>query len=323
MKILVIFTGGTISCSSSNGVLSTDESNSYRLIELYSAIDNSVEFDLLHPYTILSENLSGDNLNELYACLKSQNLSEYDGVIVTHGTDTLQYTSAFLGYAFSKSKTPIVLVSANYPLDDERSNGLDNFTAAVDFLKSREGTGAFVAYKNCGEEPKIHRATRLLPHLPYSDKLFSVMDCVYGKVKNGAFEKNSAYREKSDELEFDKVKIDSCCDVVKISPCIDDLLPKLSQSTKAVLFEGYHSGTLNTSSQNIRGFCQRAESLQIPLFLTGSCEGFNYESKALFDKLKIKALPAASPIAMYIKLRLLDKSAIQDVFLPCGGDFCS
>ena len=31
---------------------------------------------------------------------------------------------------------PIVLVSANYPLDDSRSNGFENFVGAIDFIKS-------------------------------------------------------------------------------------------------------------------------------------------------------------------------------------------
>ena len=51
----------------------------------------------------------------------------YDGVIITHGTDTLQYTAAFTGYIMAGAQIPIVLVSANYVLEDVRSNGVDNF----------------------------------------------------------------------------------------------------------------------------------------------------------------------------------------------------
>ena len=63
--------------------------------------------------------------------IKEQIESEkYDGIIITHGTDTLQYTSAMLGYMFDDVSIPIVLVSSNYVLEDKRANGLINLSKA-------------------------------------------------------------------------------------------------------------------------------------------------------------------------------------------------
>ena len=42
----------------------------------------------------------------------------------------------------------------------------------------------------------------------------------------------------------------------------------------------------------------------IPLYLTGSEDGFDYESKQKFDGLGITVLPPMSPIAAYVKLWL-------------------
>ena len=61
MKILAVFTGGTISCSESGGVLSPDKGNSFLLLK--SRPD--VCFDALMPYTILSENLGAEELEQL------------------------------------------------------------------------------------------------------------------------------------------------------------------------------------------------------------------------------------------------------------------
>ena len=66
---------------------------------------------------------------------------------------------------------------------------------------------------------------------------------------------------------------------------------------------------------------EKAKEMNIPVFLTGACKGFYYESKLKFDGLNIKALPPASPIAMYIKLWLLPKSEFDKAFLPCAEDF--
>ena len=200
MRILVVFTGGTIGSTKTDGVISPDKSNSYLLLDLYEKFDRSVDFVCVEPYTILSENLSGENLCLLYDCITANDFEKYDGVIVTHGTDTLQYTSAFLSYLFGLCKIPIVLVSANYPLADKRSNGFYNFRAAVDFVRAKLGKGVFVAYKNYGENPKIHLASRIIAHNAYDDKIQSVFNEFCGEIINGTFTKNILYGEKEDEV---------------------------------------------------------------------------------------------------------------------------
>ncbi len=322
MKILAVFTGGTIGSSRIDGVISPDTGNSYRLLEMYSSIDSSVEFTAVQPYNILSENLCADNLATLYECISSHDLSDFDGVIVAHGTDTLQYSSAYLAYAFGLCKTPIVVVSANYPLEDSRSNGFANFRSAVDFIKSGEGRGVFVAYTNDGEASMIHRATRVLPHSPYSDKVYSIFDEIYGTVNDGVFVKNELYSESDSEISLaENYSLNDNSNVLYLKPYVGISYPEITAKTKAVLLEGYHSGTLNTSGNEFCDFCKKAEILNIPVFLTGACEGFYYESKTLYDELGIKILPSASPIAMYIKLWLLDRDSIMDVYKPFGGDF--
>lgn len=301
MKILVVFTGGTISCSSENGVLSPDSSNRFLLLEQYKNNGGKAEFVTAAPYQILSENLTAENLEQLKICLKENITPDLDGVIVTHGTDTLQYTAAYLGYVFSKSEIPVVLVSANFPLADSRSNGAENFAAAAEFIGSGKHRGVYVSYKNTGEAPKIHRATRLLPHLPYDDRLFSL----------------TTGKETADKADFSQSSLNGT--VLYVKPCVGITYPQLSEKIKAVLLEGWHSGTLPTASAALKNFCENAAQKNIPVFLTGNTDGFEYESKTAFETLKIQALPPASPIAMYVKLWLCENT--EDVLKPCGGDF--
>lgn len=325
MKILVIFTGGTIGCTLKNNVLKTDKSNSYLLLDMYNSFCQAnnlekVDFQIAQPYTILSENLSFDKLAKLKECINNHNLDCFDGIIVTHGTDTLQYTASYLSYVLGSDTKPIVLVSANYPLSHKLSNGLDNFVNAVNFIKSKNNKGVFVSYKNKGENGKIHRGTRLLPHLPYSDDIYSVLNSFYGEVVDNKFIKNNNYTEQKDEFNFDD-KSSLTQDILKLNSYVGMNYPTPLENIKAILLEGYHSGTLNTSAIAMQKFCQNAQLNNIPVFLTGACKGFYYESKTLFDSLKIKVLPCASPIAMYIKLSLLKENELEKVYLPCCGDF--
>lgn len=324
MKILTVFTGGTIGSTKSEGVISPDSKNSYKLLEMYSEKDNKVEFTAVQPLNILSENMNGKYLTQLYKCISSYDLSKFDGVIIAHGTDTLQYTAAYLSYAFGLCKTPIVLVSANFPLEDERSNGFRNFCGAVGLIRSGKGRGVFVSYANTPYDcTEIHRASRVLPHSPYEDYVFSVFEnSVYANYYDDSFDKCKYYKESKDKISMaDCAELKEVSDVLYVRPYVGMTYPQITQETKAILLEGYHSGTLNTDGTGLTEFCAEAEKLGVPVFLTGAQSGFFYESKLMFEKLKINILPPASPIAMYMKLWMLKKERLNDVYLPCGGDF--
>lgn len=321
MKILTVFTGGTIGSTKSDGVISPDSGNSYKLLEMYSQNDKKVEFTAVQPINILSENMNGKFLTQLYKCISSYDLSEFDGVIVAHGTDTLQYTSAYLSYAFGLCKTPIVLVSANFPLEDKRSNGFRNFCGAVELIRSRKGRGVFVSYANCEYFADIHRGTKVVQHTAYSDELYSIHNNLFGKIHGKEFVENQSYIEHQDEISMsDCTELEEKSDVLYLRPYVGMTYPQITQETKAILLEGYHSGTLNTGGNELTQFCLDAEKCGVPVFLTGAEQGFFYESKLMFEKLKINVLPPASPIAMYMKLWMLKKDRLNDVYLSCGGD---
>ena len=304
MKILTVFTGGTIACSSKNGVLFPDKENGYMLLDMYCETDRETEFETAQPYIILSENLQAETLDALYYCIGGYDLSEYDGVVVCHGTDTLQYTGAFLSYRFGLCKTPIVLVSSNYPLDHRRSNGFVNFCAAVGFIKSGQGRGVFIAYNNDGDPMvNIHRAIRTLTHLPFSDNLFSLKNKPYGFIKDGVFIFNPEYREKKSEFEVLSKPIGKR--VLYIRPYPGMIYPELTNDYKAVLLDSYHSGTIRTAGKEVVALCASAKEKNIPVYLTGSEVGFNYESKQKYKELGIRLLPPMSPVAAYMKLWLM------------------
>lgn len=298
MKILAVFTGGTISCSQSGGVLSPDGANSFLLLKHRT----DVCFDTLTPYTILSENLTAAELELLYGAV-SQNLSSgFDGIIIAHGTDTVQYTAAYLALKLGLCSVPVVIVSADYPLSDSRSNGFDNFDAAVDFIASNQGRGVFVSYRNRGDGfTVIHRGGALLPHTPYCDSLYSMNGNFYGTVRGGKFTKNPDYTETCSRHGVE-AGLNGHVLYLKAYPGM--IYPALADGVKAVLLEGYHSGTLNTAGEELKRFCQAAEKRGAPVYLTGNTDGFNYESKALFDSLKIIPLPPEPPATAYIRLWL-------------------
>ena len=162
-KILVVFTGGTIGSDSDGKNVSLSGGSRKMLIDLfYGRYGENVRFDELSPINILSENVQINDLKKLYDCVKGADICRYDGVIVTHGTDTLTFTVNWFSQVLCDAPVPLIFVSALYPLTDPRSNGLDNFAGAVTFIEEGGPRGVYCAFKNDGENCKIHLASRLV-----------------------------------------------------------------------------------------------------------------------------------------------------------------
>ena len=328
MKIKVIFTGGTIGSSvGSDGYISPNGNQPYKLLEMYkqaynrTVAETDVVFDTEEPYRILSENLDAKHENLLIQTVaKALQDKETEGIIITHGTDTLQYSAAILGYVFGTKTVPIVLVSSDFPLEDARANGVINFAHAVDVIKYRRGTGVFVSYCNVEQYPVIHRATKLLAHPQYSADVESVRYQNFGmyfedeeETEKDTFLPNEAYHEPegaycnlgslSEDTSLPQLSEDGS-GILWVRPYVGMTYPQLTEKHQAVLLDSYHSGTIRIS-EDLSRFMKEAVEREIPVFLTGIiAEEHAYETVGAYEELGIIVLPEISNIAAYCKLWL-------------------
>ena len=317
MSILVIFTGGTIGSTVSDGYISTDASKTYKLLELYKPRNHHhVTFDIVEPYTLLSENLTGEHLALLGKCVKEHMNKPYDGIIITHGTDTIQYSAAALQYSFPDLNVPVMLVSSNYVLEDPASNGLDNFHAAVEFIMAKAGKGVFVPYKNNDGVVYVHKGTRLLWHLPCNDDLHSVINQYYGTMEaDDTFVPNDKYTQNNSSTEELALPSKWNSGILRIFPYPGMFYPNLNKldPLKAILLETYHSGTLCSVTPGMQRFLETASIARVPVFLSGANGGLDYESVKIWKELQVITLPLISPVAVYIKLWMTLEKYSSDV----------
>ena len=181
MKILVLFTGGTIgSIKVKTGTVNGkdvyqimtrsiakergyDYKNSQSLlVELYNKRYNpnkEIEFDTEEIADALSEKMNLAKWNEITNIFRNYDFRNYYGVIITHGTDTLGYFANYLSMILNNVDIPVVVVSSNYELEDPRANGLFNFQAACDFIKNELLPGVYVTYRNT---PSSETKTKLI-----------------------------------------------------------------------------------------------------------------------------------------------------------------
>lgn len=254
-KICVIFTGGTIGSTVKDGYVNINNKCSSMLVDGYfRMVPNGcgeVEFTEVHPVNMLSENVSSEDILKIIESVKEAlDSHKYDGIVITHGTDTLSFTANVLSQVYCKTKTPIVMVSALLPLEDSMTNGYDNFASAVDFIKTGI-PGVFVAFRNRDKDCKIHDASRILAPEQINGYMHSLFSQEYGVVRDGKFLLNDDYSpaeisNEDYEKFYSKGLISNEIVVIRSRALLNYDYYRFTESNKpkAVLIELYHSGTL-------------------------------------------------------------------------------
>lgn len=133
-KILLIATGGTIASRPTDNGLAP-ELLAGDILRCVPALAELCRIDAVQPMNIDSTNMAPDCWLALTQCLR-EHYNDYDGFVITHGTDTMAYTACALSYLVQGSAKPIVLTGSQksiYVQDtDARRNLFDAFVAALD-----------------------------------------------------------------------------------------------------------------------------------------------------------------------------------------------
>jgi glutamyl-tRNA(Gln) amidotransferase subunit D len=102
--------------------------------ELAAAVPEAFEHARLDPEVVFetfSEDLTPDHWTQLADAIEAAFERGVEGVVVTHGTDTMHYTATALELAFDELPGPVVLVGAQRSSDRPSSDAATNLTSAV------------------------------------------------------------------------------------------------------------------------------------------------------------------------------------------------
>ncbi|MEO9463539.1 MAG: asparaginase [Marinomonas sp.] len=133
-NLLILATGGTIAGMAGSATRADYAPGQIGIDTFLSGareLGLDARFTGVQVANIGSENIGPEVWTRLHAhCLDALAGDEFDGVIITHGTDTAEET-AFLLHMTLPSNKPIVLVGAMRPADAVGYDGLRNFANAV------------------------------------------------------------------------------------------------------------------------------------------------------------------------------------------------
>ncbi|MGT2911169.1 asparaginase [Streptococcus cameli] len=126
-KILVLHTGGTISMSENDQGQVLPES-SHPLMKQVFKPDN-ITITAIEIFHLPSPHMTPKHMLQLYQFIR-QEAAHFDGIVITHGTDTLEETAYFLD-TLTLPIIPIVITGAMRSSNELGSDGIYNFLTAL------------------------------------------------------------------------------------------------------------------------------------------------------------------------------------------------
>ncbi len=140
-KILVIGTGGTISCAESENGLAP----ALRADELLKRIEAPCEVSAEQLFGLDSTNMTPRHWETLARFIRER-YDEFDGFVITHGTDTLGYAAASLSCLIQNSRKPIVFTGSMKPMTADNSDAPENLRNALRFAADERAFGVRVVF---------------------------------------------------------------------------------------------------------------------------------------------------------------------------------
>ena len=273
-KILLLSTGGTIASkvdyrtgAVTPALTAADLNDAVPEIAKIANIDAEVLF------SEYSENLQPEHWVETAKKIQSVVDLDYKGVIVAHGTDTMHYSSAFLSFALSGLKIPVVFVGSQRSSDRPSSDAASNLIAATRFIVQTDVNGIYVVmhHNESDETISCHLGTRVRKNHTSkrsafetigNDPAFLILDEKIIKNSRDEFFENQSFNP--------RLGIDTQVALVKYHPGYEprQIEALIDLGFKAIIFEGTGLGHVGKTMYDV---IEKANAKGLFLGMTSQC----------------------------------------------------
>lgn len=128
-KVLIITTGGTISMRYDDDLGVIQDRNLAEMLTNFPQLSNAAEIDILEYSNIPSPHMTPLMMFDLAKRVDKLS-ADYDGIVITHGTDTLEETAYMLDLVLTTRK-PVILTAAMRSGSELGLDGPRNIVGAV------------------------------------------------------------------------------------------------------------------------------------------------------------------------------------------------
>ncbi len=202
-KILLISTGGTIASKidyRTGGVTSVLTAS-----ELYDIFPEVSAYASIHPEFLFNE--YSENLDLTHWTILSERVfhaienENYDGIIISHGTDTMHYTSSALSFALQNLPIPVVFIGSQRSSDRPSSDAFTNLLGAIKFITRTKYPGVFVCMHHNSSDKIIacFRGTRVRKNHTSKRDAFKSLDLTPFALIDGGDDSDNDEMKKIDK----------------------------------------------------------------------------------------------------------------------------
>ncbi|MHB9287774.1 Glu-tRNA(Gln) amidotransferase subunit GatD [Halobacteriales archaeon Cl-PHB] len=199
---------------------------------------------------ILSENMTPDVWQDLAHAVHDEIEQGADGVVVMHGTDTMQFSASALSFMLD-TPVPIVFTGSQRSADRPSSDNVMNAVCAVEAAKS-DCAEVLVCMHATESDDRcaLHRGTRVRKnHTSRRDAFETIgqppLGAVEYETEEVTFRRKYTERGETDLAIHPDIETD--VELVKFTPGADpDLLEAVAEGAEGVVIEGTGLGHVNT-----------------------------------------------------------------------------
>ncbi len=273
-NILLLSTGGTIASKidyrtgAVTPVLTAEELNS-SVPELVKIAN--IETKVL--FSEYSENIMPEHWLKIAKEINQYSNSDYSGIIIAHGTDTMHYTSSYLSFSLAGFPIPIALVGSQRSSDRASSDAALNLIGATKFLTECKTNGIYIVMHQDENDETIacHIGTRVRKnHTSKRGAFQTIGDDPAFLIANNEIHENMKTDFFSKKEFIPKIKINEKVALVKYHPGYDPSLLKniIDSNYKAIIFEGTGLGHIG---KNMYPMIKMANENGIFMGMTSQC----------------------------------------------------
>lgn len=265
-KIKIFTTGGTIAMMPSNSMGGlVPAKNGKQLLNTLPDLGQLCRLELVEFSNVPSPHVKPSDIFRLSKLVsKALEQSNIDGVVITHGTDTLE-ESAYLMSLITNSEKPIVFTAAMKPGASTGSDGPSNIISACKVAVSREAKGHGVVVV-MNEE--IHTAREV--RKTYTSNVATFNSPGYGPIglvdeDRVIFLRKSLIRQK-----FSIENLETSVELIKTTEGCSDLFinAAIDSNVKGLVLEGFGRGDV---PPNLVPAIKRALRKGVVIVMTSRC----------------------------------------------------
>lgn len=273
-KVSILSTGGTIASKVDyrTGAV-TSQFSAGEIISAIPELEEIANYNARVIYTILSENMRSEYWIELARAVAQEIRGGSQGVIITHGTDTMTYTAAALSFMLM-TPVPVVIVGSQRSSDRPSSDAAMNAICAATVAVSDIAEVSVVMHGSTSDDHcLIHRGTRVRKlHTSRRDAFRSVNRPPIGKVDyiSREIETFTSYRHRGEVGLSLMDRMEPRCAIVKYSPGAAPAILDyyIDSGYRGLVLEG--TGLGHVASDWIP-LIKRATDSGIPVVVTSQC----------------------------------------------------